>query len=337
MNSNMNFIRNKKNGQINILIIGNDTFVFDLYKSIDNFNEKNQIYIYTNNKEIKKKVNNNIISGNFLDISNVFLKFKINEVFISNSKLSKNDLMNIIEESDKYGIRIRIVPEIFHISKHSFEMSKIGDIPVLNLQKTSLDEYYNCLNKKIFDYLFAFIILVLLSPFMILLSLMIKLFSKGPIFYMPERVGKDGNVFKLIKFRSMHFTSIPSDNLSTKKDDIRITKIGKFMRKYNLDELPQFYNVLRGDMSIVGPRPHRVFLDRKLQNEIDNYMMRHYIKPGITGLAAVNGWRGPMQTNEQRLQRNKYDLMYLSEWSFFLDIKIIFLTVFGRKVRKNCF
>ena len=124
---------------------------------------------------------------------------------------------------------------------------------------------------------------------------------------------------------------------STVKNDPRITKIGKYLRKYDLDELPQFLNVLKGDMSVVGPRPHRVNLQHDFRKIVNDYMIRHYVKPGITGWAQVNGWRGPTETSEQKKERVRHDLWYIENWSFILDIKIIFLTVFGKKTRKNAF
>ena len=135
----------------------------------------------------------------------------------------------------------------------------------------------------------------------------------------------------------MHHTEETDQSKSTIKHDPRITKSGKLLRKWNIDELPQFWNVLKGDMSVVGPRPHRLFLDKLLQDDVDSYMMRHYIRPGITGWAQVNGWRGPTETKEQRVERTKHDIWYIQNWTFWLDIKIIFLTLFGKKTRLNAF
>jgi putative colanic acid biosynthesis UDP-glucose lipid carrier transferase len=162
--------------------------------------------------------------------------------------------------------------------------------------------------------------------------------SRGPVFYCPIRIGKGGRPFKLFKFRSMMQNDDTSTGVqSTQENDPRITRVGKLLRKYSIDELPQFINVLLGTMSVVGPRPHRRYLNRQLQQDVYHYMLRHYVKPGITGWAQINGWRGPTDTEEQKRQRTLHDLWYVENWSFWLDIKIVYLTIFSSKVRKNAF
>jgi putative colanic acid biosynthesis UDP-glucose lipid carrier transferase len=191
--------------------------------------------------------------------------------------------------------------------------------------------------KRLFDIFFSIFALVLVSPFLIIIGLLVKLTSKGPVLYVAERVGMGGDIFKMYKFRTMHHSGKSQEDSSTRENDSRITLLGHFLRKTNLDELPQFFNVLKGEMSVVGPRPHRVYLDKKLQDEVDKYMIRHYIKPGITGWAQVNGWRGPTNTEEQKIQRTLHDIWYIKNWSFRLDLKIILLTVIGKKTRENAF
>src|SRR5690606_16648090 len=152
------------------------------------------------------------------------------------------------------------------------------------------------------------------------------------------RVGKGGKPFKLYKFSTMKESDpVNGGTKSTEKDDPRITKLGRLLRKYSLDELPQFLNVFLGNMSVVGPRPHRSYLNEQFKKTQGNYMIRHYYKPGITGWAQVNGWRGPTTTDEQKYQRTVHDLWYLENWSFKMDLKIIYLTIFGDKVRKSAF
>ena len=185
---------------------------------------------------------------------------------------------------------------------------------------------------------FSALALFFLAPVFLLIALLIKIDSPGPVFYYPIRIGRGGKPFKLYKFRSMKECDIPSGGtLSTQKDDPRITRVGKFLRKFSLDELPQFINVFLGTMSVVGPRPHRRFLNRQLQESVYKYMIRHYVKPGITGWAQVNGWRGPTDTEEQRKQRTMHDLWYVENWSPLLDLKIIYLTIFSRKAHKSAF
>ncbi|MEL7192866.1 MAG: exopolysaccharide biosynthesis polyprenyl glycosylphosphotransferase, partial [Bacteroidota bacterium] len=218
------------------------------------------------------------------------------------------------------------------------ESYQLGDMPVLQLKQTAQDQFHNFMLKKIFDILFAGMFLLVFSPILILIAILIRLDSKGPIFYKPIRKGEAGGNFVCFKFRTMYVdTSKFAGMKSTTKDDPRITRVGKYLRKYSLDELPQFINVLRGDMSVVGPRPHRLNLNDEFQQTVDKYMVRHYVKPGITGWAQVNGWRGPTETDEQKSERAKHDLWYVENWSFWLDIKIVWLTVFGSKVHNNAF
>lgn len=191
--------------------------------------------------------------------------------------------------------------------------------------------------KRLFDIFFSIFAMILVSPLLIIIGLLVKLTSKGPVLYVAERVGIGGDIFKMYKFRTMRHSGKSQEAFSTRENDSRITPLGHFLRKSNLDELPQFLNVLKGEMSVVGPRPHRVYLDKKLRNEVDKYKIRYYIKPGITGWAQVNGWRGPTNTEEQKIQRTLHDIWYIKNWSFRLDLKIILLTMIGEKTRKNAF
>lgn len=203
---------------------------------------------------------------------------------------------------------------------------------------TPLDQMRNLLLKKGFDFLFSLMVIIILSPVFLLIALLIAIEVRGSFLYCPLRKGEQGKTFKCYKFRTMSTCDDPSNGTkSTVKNDPRITRIGKFLRKYDLDELPQFFNVLLGNMSVVGPRPHRIFLQDDFRKIVNDYMVRHYVKPGITGWAQVNGWRGPTQSIEQKKERVKHDLWYIENWSLWLDFKIVFLTVFGRKTRKNAF
>jgi putative colanic acid biosynthesis UDP-glucose lipid carrier transferase len=201
-----------------------------------------------------------------------------------------------------------------------------------------LDHFRNYLIKKVFDLVFATMVMILLSPLMLLIALLIKIDTRGAVLYAPIRKGEAGSTFRCLKFRTMSVCDDPLNGTrSTVKNDPRVTRIGRFLRKYDLDELPQFINVIRGEMSVVGPRPHRINLQNDFRKIVDEYMVRHYIKPGLTGWAQINGWRGPTETVRQKTERIKHDLWYIANWSLLLDIKIVFLTVFGRKSRQNAF
>lgn len=281
--------------------------------------------------------NNSAILGKLSDAKKIFEKEKVDELILALPLRTEIKITKLLHLADFYGIHVRMIPDFFKLLGGNFKIYSLGKIPIVNINEVPLDNYFNSLLKRIFDICFSFFTLILFLPVSFIIILIIKLTSKGHIFYRPVRVGYQNNTFKVFKFRTMYHTNKDDDKKSTIKDDPRIIPIGKFLRKYNLDELPQLLNVIKGDMSTVGPRPHRVFLDKELQYSVNKYMMRHYIKPGLTGWAQVNGWRGPTQTQEQKEQRTKHDLWYLRNWTFWLDIKITFMTIFGRKSRINAF
>ncbi|MCH6201422.1 exopolysaccharide biosynthesis polyprenyl glycosylphosphotransferase [Aquiflexum sp. LQ15W] len=274
-----------------------------------------------------------------LDSLKEYLKYNFaDEIIIALPYSELDKIKSIIEIADYHGTRIRFVPDYQGIFGENFKTYQFGDLQLVNIRQLPLDNWFPNLLKNIFDIIFASTVLLFLSPIFVLIGLLIKLDSPGAVFYTPVRIGKGGKPFKVYKFRSMKSNdSVVGGTQSTVKDDPRITKIGKFLRKYSLDELPQFINVLTGEMSVVGPRPHRTFLNQVMQETEDKYMVRHYYKPGITGWAQVNGWRGPMETEEQKKQRTSHDLEYLKKWTLFLDIKIIWLTVFGKKTHEEAF
>jgi putative colanic acid biosynthesis UDP-glucose lipid carrier transferase len=199
-------------------------------------------------------------------------------------------------------------------------------MPVLSLRNEPLNEVSNRIRKRLYDILMSsFVTIFILSWMIPLIALLIKLESKGPVFFLQKRSGKDNKPFTLIKFRSMHMTNEAHLKQAT-KDDSRVTKIGKFLRKTNLDEFPQFLNVLMGQMSIVGPRPHMLKHTQDYSKLLDQYMVRQFLKPGITGWAQINGYRGETKTIKQMEKRVEYDLWYLENWNLWLDSKIVLMT-----------
>ncbi|HEU0064834.1 MAG TPA: exopolysaccharide biosynthesis polyprenyl glycosylphosphotransferase, partial [Flavisolibacter sp.] len=234
--------------------------------------------------------------------------------------------------------RVKYILDYQEVFGKNYKITRYGQIDAVNVRQLPLDGKISAFFKNCFDKMFSGLVLLFLSPLFLIISISIKLDTPGPVFYCPIRIGRAGKPFKLFKFRSMMENDACSGGtLSTKKDDPRITKLGKILRKYSLDELPQFINVFLGDMSVVGPRPHRRFLNQQLQESEGKYMIRHYVKPGITGWAQVNGWRGPTDTEEQKRQRTTHDLWYIENWSLRLDIKIIFKTLFNGKAHNNAF
>lgn len=278
------------------------------------------------------------VLGGVDDLAEVLEQTRVDEIIVTWPLSRMHEIDYVIDTADQRGVRVSLMPSLSGDVDFSIGARNMDSLPILNVRDIPLDHFTNALIKRIFDVVFAGLVLIVLSPVFLLIAMLVKLSSRGPILYKPYRNGQAGGQFICYKFRTMkECDSEKNGQRSTIKNDPRLTRIGKFLRKYDLDELPQFYNVLIGDMSVVGPRPHRVFLNDTLKNVVERSMIRHYVKPGVTGWAQVNGWRGPTDTNEQRIERINHDLWYIRHWSLWLDIKVIFLTVFGKKVRTNAF
>lgn len=278
------------------------------------------------------------ILGPISQIGMVLKETEIDEVFIALPTHLSDTIHFVVEKADYYGIRVRLIPDYTSLLGKQYKTTNFGNIPVINIREISLDRLRLAFLKQVFDFVFSLFVIILLAPLLLVLAIIIRVESAGPVFYCPIRLGQGGRPFKVYKFRSMFQNDAASGGkMSTRKDDTRITRVGKIIRKYSLDELPQFFNVLKGEMSVVGPRPHRIFLNQVMQKEVDHYMIRHYLKPGITGWAQVNGWRGPTDTEEQKCKRTAHDLWYVENWTPFLDVKILYLTIFGEKTFKTAF
>jgi putative colanic acid biosynthesis UDP-glucose lipid carrier transferase len=254
------------------------------------------------------------------------LENNIDEIYVSLTSLSKEKINNFIEFSENNLKTIKFIPENQEIFDSNLKLDYYGYVPVLSINKTVLHEPVTKIFKRVFDFIFAlFVLLLLLSWLTPLLAILIKLESKGPVFFKQGRPGIDETEFFCFKFRSMKINKTTEKEAS--KNDPRVTKIGRFIRKTSIDEMPQFLNVLLGDMSVVGPRPHLWSQNKAYGNKIKKYMVRHYVKPGITGLAQVRGFRGEIETDEDMINRIKYDVFYIENWSLILDLKIIAQTV----------
>ena len=212
--------------------------------------------------------------------------------------------------------------------KKGVSLVNVANIPMILFRDEPLEEPWNRTGKRLFDIIFSLLVLMLLSPLYVLLAIAVKLSSPGPVFFKQKRTGKNGKEFYCLKFRTMKVND-DADRLQATKGDSRITKVGAVLRKTNLDEMPQFVNVLLGDMSVVGPRPHMVSQTEQYSKLIDEYMVRHLAKPGITGWAQVTGFRGETSDISQMIGRVKQDVWYIENWSFWLDVRIIFQTVFN--------
>jgi len=251
------------------------------------------------------------------------------DVIYLNESLGAETIQRFINFADEHYIKVKVIPNDSLQMEKNLSFSKYGEFLVINVNDIPLDNAFNRVAKRTFDIFFSGLVTVFILSWMIpLVGLLIKLESKGPVFFVQDRNGENNIVFKCIKFRSMTPNDY-SDTLQAQKNDPRVTRIGAFLRNYSLDEMPQFLNVLMGDMSIVGPRPHPVPMNQAFKRLIEKYNTRHKIKPGITGLAQVMGYRGEIEKPFQIRSRVRLDYFYIQNWSFGLDITIVFNTVYN--------
>ena len=270
--------------------------------------------------------------GNLNDLHTILRSTEIDEVFIALPTNENEKIQNCIAICDGLNIKVRILPNLSEFTSSSVYINNIGLLPVVNVGDLPLDKNENKILKRGFDIIFSLLFFIFLGTFIFpLLAVIIKLSSKGPVFFKQERWGLNNKRITCYKFRSMYKESSDIDEdgnfQQAQKDDPRITLIGKILRKTNMDELPQFWNVLMGNMSVVGPRPHPTQLNIQSMELVDNYMLRHMVIPGITGLAQVNGCRGETRTTEDMQKRVNFDLYYIQRWNFWLDLQIIIQTV----------
>ena len=252
---------------------------------------------------------------------------KIDEIYASINSLTNNEIDNLIHFADNNLKTIKFLPDSKNTFLRNLAVEYYGYIPIISLRTIPLDKEVNKRLKRFFDFVFSLIIIVgIMSWLTPLIALLIKLESKGPVFFKQKRNGLNYEEFSCYKFRSMQLNPI-ADIEQVQKNDPRITKVGKFIRKTSIDELPQFFNVLLGEMSVVGQRHHMVSHTEMYAKSIDKFMVRHFIKPGITGLAQTNGFRGEVETETDIINRVKYDIFYLENWSLLLDIKVVLATV----------
>ena len=253
----------------------------------------------------------------------------IDEIYFSVSELSNEQIIHLVDFADNNARTLKFIPDNKDIFSKNLRYEYYDYIPILSLREIALHEPVNAFIKRTFDIVFSgLVILFILSWLTPLMAILIRLESKGPTLFLQKRHGLDNKEFYCFKYRSMAVNK-SSDDLHVKKNDMRVTKIGKFIRRTSLDEMPQFYNVFFGQMSIVGPRPHMISLSEVYMKKANRYMLRHIVKPGITGLAQVSGFRGEVESDSDIINRVKYDIFYLENWSLLLDLSIVFQTVFN--------
>ncbi|MBU4682996.1 undecaprenyl-phosphate glucose phosphotransferase [Cedecea davisae] len=274
--------------------------------------------------------------GNFDSLVADARSGEIDKVYIAMAMSHESRIKQLVRELADTTCSVLLIPDVFTFNILNARTEEVNGVPVVPLFETPLSGI-NSVIKRLEDIVLSSFILLLISPVLLCISLAVKLTSPGPVIFRQTRYGMDGKPIKVWKFRSMKVMENDAVVVQATKGDKRITPIGSFLRRTSLDELPQFINVLFGGMSIVGPRPHAVAHNEQYRALIEGYMLRHKVKPGITGWAQINGWRGETDTLDKMEKRVEYDLEYIREWSLWFDIKIVFLTVFKGFVHKAAY
>lgn len=274
------------------------------------------------------------ILGRLSDIRTVLSEYLIDRVVVALSMNDSRHIQDVVKECEYAGIEVNIIPDLFQFIHPKAKVLNLNGIPLIGLRPNPVDTWQYVYLKRLFDIVFSLVILLIVGPLFLFLMLMIKLTSKGPIFFVQKRLGTHGRPFRFYKFRTMQSRNErESDTRWTTKDDDRVTWIGAILRTTSLDELPQFWNVLRGDMSVVGPRPERPHFAKMFREDIPAYMIRHQVKTGLTGWAQVNGLRGDTSI-EKRIE---FDLYYIENWSFSFDLRIILMTIVKGFLNQNAY
>jgi putative colanic acid biosynthesis UDP-glucose lipid carrier transferase len=260
---------------------------------------------------------------------NYILKNNIDIIFFAVSELSNIQINELIDFADNNLREVKFIPDNKEIFAKKLTYEYYDFIPVLSVRRIPLGEPVNKIVKRIFDVVFSSVIIIFVLSWIIpIIGILIKLESKGPMFFKQYRSGFGHTEFECFKFRSMAINNLAHLEQAT-KNDIRVTKVGEFIRKTSIDELPQFFNVFLGNMSVAGPRPHMISHTNMYSKVVDKFMVRHLVKPGITGLAQISGFRGEIEKNKDIVNRVRFDIFYVENWSLLMDIKIIILTLYN--------
>ncbi|RMD85632.1 MAG: undecaprenyl-phosphate glucose phosphotransferase [Candidatus Dadabacteria bacterium] len=272
------------------------------------------------------------VVGKYEDLEKILSDLDVDQLVVALPLEDNHFLPEIMSQIGDSLVDVKIIPDLHGFTTLGNAIEEFEGLPVITLRSSPL-EGINFVAKRALDIVISTLSIILLSPLFLLIALLIKCTSRGPVFYVQERVSLDGSPFKIFKFRTMYLDSEKDGPGWTKPGDSRITPVGRFLRATSLDELPQLFNVLKGDMSIVGPRPERPVFIREFRKRIPRYMLRHKVPAGMTGWAQVNGWRGDTSI-EKRIE---HDLYYIENWSVFLDLKILFLTLFRGFINRNAY
>ena len=274
------------------------------------------------------------VIGSVGNLSYILPENKLDEIAITLGLEEYYKLEKIVAECEKSGVHTKFIPDYGNIIPTRPYTEDLLGLPVINIRYVPLSNTFNALIKRLTDIMGAIICIIIFSPIMLTSAVLVKMTSKGPLIFKQERVGLHNKPFQMYKFRTMYVQTEEEEKKGwTQKNDPRVTSVGRFLRKTSLDEFPQLFNVLKGDMSLVGPRPERPQYVEKFREEIPRYMIKHQVRPGMTGWAQVNGYRGDTSIRK----RIEHDLYYIENWTLGLDIKILFLTVFKGFINKNAY
>lgn len=331
----MRFIRSKGYNIKHILAVGGGELGYKFAQRV----EENQHIGYNivgfldDDLEEGHKILNSEVIGKVMDLEHLILTKPLDKVVINLSPQDYN-IIEIVDLCEKHGVKTVIIPEFSKYVSARPNIDMLDDIPLVDVRRVPLDNIYKKFLKRAFDCIAATLAIIILSPIIIITAVLVKISSPGPVIYKQERVGLNRKKFNIYKFRSMK--CIDENRVMPKwttKDDPRKTRFGSFIRRTSIDEFPQFLNILRGDMSLIGPRPERPVFVEAFREQIPNYMIKHYVRPGMTGWAQVNGWRG----NTSIEKRIEHDIYYVENWTVLLDIKIFFLTFIRGFINKNAY
>lgn len=323
----LKFYRRKGYNFKRVVIVGAGKNVMELYRAMrdDISSGFNILGFFDDNLALKDILPSYL--GTTDKVEEFAIAKDIDEIYCTLPGTNDEKILRMLNFAEKQMIRFYIVPEFYRNVKKSMVMEFLESVPLLTIRREPLQAFYNRALKRSFDLVFSSVVLCTIFPILyVLIGFLIKRSSPGPIFFKQKRTGLYGHDFECYKFRTMRVND-QADTMQAVKDDPRKTKIGDFLRRTNLDEFPQFINVFKGDMSVVGPRPHMLKHTEQYSALIDKYMVRHLVKPGVTGWAQVTGYRGETKTLEQMEGRVKRDVWYIENWTFFLDLKIIVVTL----------
>jgi len=290
--------------------------------------------ILDNNMEIGTKYKKVPVVGKLEQLEEYLTKMSLDEIAITLSIKEYDMLERVVTICEKTGVHTKFIPDYYNFFPTRPYTEDLYGLPVINIRNVPLSNTFNWLIKRVLDIIGSIAGLVVCAIPMLIIAILIKLTSEGPVIFTQVRIGKNNKPFKMYKFRSMVLqTDEEEEKAWTTKYDPRVTRIGRFIRRTSLDELPQLFNILKGDMSLVGPRPERPQFVEKFKEEIPRYMIKHQVPPGLTGWAQVNGYRGDTSITK----RIEYDLYYIENWTLGFDIKIILLTIFKGFINKNAY